>query len=75
LLPVALVAANVFPYATWFGTTGYGTAVGVAGVVHAIKQRNPTQLAAHVALTLISYFGTTINPIEIHHKIKECFYL
>jgi hypothetical protein len=75
LLPIALVAANVFPSALWIGTTGYGTAVGAAGAIQAIKQRNPTQLAAYAALTLFSYFGTTIRHVDIHPKIQQFLHL
>jgi hypothetical protein len=75
LLPIALVAANVFPTALWIGTTGYGTAVGAAGAIQAIKQRNPTQLAAYAALTLFSYFGTTIRHVDIHPKIQQFLHL
>lgn len=75
LLLIALVAANVFPTALWIGTTGYGTAVGAAGAIQAIKQRNPTQLAAYAALTLFSYFGTTIRHVDIHPKIQQFLHL
>lgn len=74
-LPVTLFALKVFPDSVWLGITGYGTAVGAAGVVQAIKERNPTQLAAHAALTLFSYFGTTLHRDEIHPTIQDCFYL
>jgi hypothetical protein len=74
-LPVTLLALKVFPDSVWIGITGYGTVVGAVGVVQAIKERNPTQLAAHAALTLFSYFGTTLHLNEIHPTIQGCFYI
>ncbi len=74
-LPVTLFALKVFPDSAWIGITGYGTVVGAVGVVQAIKERNPTQLAAYAALTLFSYFGTTLRQDEIHPTIQEFLYI